>query len=82
MLLQGEARINKILCMIKNSTLLTILLGLSFFVACGQHLKTNPADKFLEFLNNYQIDSLRVLIADNFQLKRTYSTYANNPSAV
>ena len=40
--------------------------------------KTNPADKFLKFLNNYQIDSLQVLIADNFQLKRTFSSYSSD----
>lgn len=64
--------------MTKNSTILTLLLGLTFFVSCAQNSKTNPAGKFLEFLNSYQIDSLQVLISDNFQLKRTYSPYSND----
>ena len=64
--------------MTKNSTILTLLFGLLFFVGCGQKLKPNPADKFLNFLNNYQVDSLQTLVADNFQLKRTYTTYTND----
>ena len=64
--------------MTKNSIILTLLLGLAFFVSCGQNSKPNPADKFLGFLNSFQIDSLQVLVADNFQLQRTYSTYTND----
>ena len=64
--------------MTKNSTILTLLFGLTFFVSCGQTSKPNPADKFLDFLNNYQVDSLETLVADNFQLKRTYTTYTND----
>jgi hypothetical protein len=64
--------------MTKNTAILTLLLGLSFIVACGQSSKTKPSEKFIAFLNNYQVDSLQILVADNFQLKRTYSTYAND----
>lgn len=39
---------------------------------------TSPADKFFDFLNNYQIDSLRNLITEDFQIKRTYTTYSND----
>lgn len=49
-----------------------------FFVSCGQNSNPNVAQKFLAFLNNYQIDSLDILVADNFQLKRTYTTYTND----
>ncbi len=64
--------------MTKNFTILTILLGLTCFVSCGQNSRTNPADKFLSFLNRYQVDSLQTLLSDNFQLKRTYTTYTND----
>ena len=64
--------------MTKNFTILTLLFGLTFFESCGQSLKPNPADKFLDFLNLYQVDSLQTLLSDNFQLKRTYTTYTND----
>lgn len=67
--------------MTKHSTIFTLLLGLTFFVSCGQNLKSNTADKFLNFLNNYQIDSLRAVLADNFQLERTYTTYTNDKNS-
>lgn len=62
----------------KTSSILILLLGLTFFVSCGQNLKPKPADKFLEFLNNYQVDSLQILVTDDFQLNRTYTTYKND----
>jgi hypothetical protein len=37
-----------------------------------------PAEKFIVFLNNYQADSLEVLLADSFKLTRTFTTYSNN----
>lgn len=63
----------------KNTrNILTLFLGLTFFVSCGQNVKSKPADKFLEFLNNYQVDSLQILTTEDFQLKRTYTTYTND----
>jgi hypothetical protein len=59
-------------------TILTLLFGLTFFVSCAQSSKPKLADKFFKFLNDYQTDSLQALVADNFQLKRTYATYAND----
>jgi transposase len=59
--------------MTKKPTVLTLLLGLTLLTSCGQNSKYNPANKFLDFLNNYQVDSLQTLVADNFQLKRTYN---------
>jgi hypothetical protein len=64
--------------MTKNFSIPTLLLGLTFLVSCGQNSRLKPAEKFITFLNNYQADSLQILVADNFQLKRTYSTYAND----
>lgn len=64
--------------MTKNFTILALLLGLTCFVSCGQNSKFSTADKFLSYLNHYQVDSLQTLIADNFQLKRTYTTYTND----
>jgi len=32
----------------------------------------------MDFLNNYQTDSLRTLLDDNFQVKRTYVTFTND----
>jgi hypothetical protein len=42
---------------------------------------TSPAAKFLNFLNDYQKDSLQNLITDDFQLKRTYTKYDNDKSS-
>lgn len=64
--------------MTKNFTILTLILELAFFESCGQNSKPNPADKFLNFLNHYQVDSLQTTLSENFQLKRTYTTYTND----
>jgi hypothetical protein len=40
--------------------------------------QSTPAEKFIAFLNNYQKDSLNDLLADDFELQRTYSSYSNN----
>ena len=53
-------------------------MGLTFFESYGQNSNLNPADKFFNFLNHYQVDSLQTLLADNFQLIRTYTTYTND----
>lgn len=62
--------------MIKKLYLLTVTLGLSCFLAFGQTPKT--AYTFLAFLNNYQVDSLKALLTDHFQLNRTFTTYTND----
>ena len=62
----------------KKSTGLAFLCGLVFFVSCGQDSKPGTADKFLAFLNNYQADSLELIVADNFELRRTYSKHVDN----
>ena len=36
------------------------------------------AERFIKLLNNYHVDSLRPLLADNFQLKRTYANFTHN----
>jgi hypothetical protein len=48
--------------------------------ACGQS-RPNASDKFFEFLNSYQEDSLRNILTDDFQLNRTYTTYSNDKSS-
>jgi hypothetical protein len=53
---------------------------LLFFISIhsfAQKIKT-PAEKFIVFLNNYQADSLQVLLADSFKLTRTFTSYSNN----
>jgi hypothetical protein len=63
--------------LVSNLTFLFLLISLT---ACGQH-KSSTADKFFEFLNAYQKDSLQNILTDDFQLKRTYTTYANDKSS-
>ncbi len=43
--------------------------------------QNSPADKYFEFLNNYQVDSLENLLSDNFQLKRTFADFTNDKSS-
>lgn len=62
----------------KTSNILTLLLGLTFFVSCVKNVKSDPADKFLKFLNNYQADSLQILVTDDFKLKRTYTNHTSD----
>lgn len=64
--------------MTKRLTTLALLFELAFFISCGQNSKPKPADKFLNFLNNYQVDSLQSMTAENFLLKRTYINYTND----
>lgn len=64
--------------MTKNFIILTLVFELAFFMSRGQNSQPYPADRFLHFLNHYQLDSLQALLADNFQLKRTYTTYTND----
>jgi len=41
-------------------------------------IKLTPAEKFFDFLNNYQKDSLDNLLTEDFKLLRTYSDFRNN----
>jgi len=63
--------------MTKNIYILTLLQSLLTLTCYGQNPKSN-SDKFMDFLNNYQTDSLRTLLDDNFQVKRTYVTFTND----
>ena len=38
------------------------------------------AEVFLTYLNNYQIDSLQMLITDSFQINRTYTSISHDKS--
>jgi hypothetical protein len=59
---------------------LTFLFLLFSMSTCGQNTPS-ASDKFFDFLNNYQIDSLRNLLTDDFQLKRTYTSYSNDKTS-
>lgn len=56
---------------------LFLLISLASF---GQK-KPSPEDHFFNWLNNYQKDSLRNLLAEDFLLRRTYTTYFNDKSS-
>lgn len=61
-----------------------ILLAFLFvLLSIGVHSQTtnSPANKFFEFSNSYLKDSLSNLLSDDFQLVRTYTTYANDKSS-
>lgn len=62
----------------KNSAIVTLLFAFSFYASWGQNVKQKPAEKFLEFVNSYQIDSLQVLVTEDFKLIRTYTPYGND----
>ena len=55
---------------------LQLLLFGVISISCGQKPKLiKDPDSFLEYLNQYQTDSLENLLADNFQIVRTYTDY-------
>jgi hypothetical protein len=59
------------------------LFSLLFFspaISSAQNANT-PADKFMSFLNNYQVDSLQVLLSDNFKVTRTFVSYSHDRAA-
>ena len=66
--------------MTKNFIISTLIFCLTTICSCGQRLKSTSG-KFLDFLNNYQTDSLSVLLADSFHLQRTYTTYTNDKTS-
>lgn len=57
-----------------------LLFLLSISRVYGQSPKAT-ADKYLEFLNEYQSDSLRNLLTDDFLIKRTFANYTNDKSS-
>lgn len=64
--------------MTKTLITLALLLCHIFLTSCAQISQPTTAEIFLNYLNKYQIDSLKNLVADNFQLTRTYATYTND----
>ena len=54
-----------------------ILLACLLTAGCWNHSDT-PAARYLRFLNHYQTDSLQQLLAPDFRLKPTYTTYVYN----
>ena len=61
--------------------LFTIIAGISLSLTSCVQSQSNTSDKFFEFLNSYQEDSLRNILTDDFQLNRTYTTYSNDKSS-
>ena len=49
---------------------------ISCFCAAAQ--SKHPANRFIQFLNNYQRDSLANLLDDDFLMTRTYAKYTND----
>jgi|LakMenEpi03Aug12_release.lakeMendotaPanAssembly.Ray.scaffolds.fasta_scaffold372531_2 hypothetical protein len=66
--------------MTRKLTYSSFLFLIVTLTACGQS-RPNASDKFFEFLNSYQEDSLRNILTDDFQLNRTYTTYSNDKSS-
>jgi hypothetical protein len=56
---------------------LTTIFLVGTLISCKQETKPQP-EEFLVFLNNYQTDSLQRILADNFQIKRTYTNYTTD----
>ena len=61
--------------------LFTIIAGISLSLTSCVQSQPNTSEKFFEFLNSYQEDSLRNILTDDFQLNRTYTTYSNDKSS-
>jgi hypothetical protein len=63
--------------MTRKLSRLLFSLTLLLLTACRQNSYT-VADKFLEYLNKNQKDSLQNILSDNFHLKRTYTDFEND----
>ncbi len=48
------------------------------FLSCTNNPPKTAAEKFLDFYNHYQTDSLQNLLADNFVFSRTFASYKND----
>ena len=60
----------------KKIIYLQLLLLVVISISCGEKSKPiKEPDRFLEYLNQYQIDSLENLLADSFQIVRTYTNF-------
>jgi hypothetical protein len=63
---------------LSKCTILFLVFSLS---ACAQK-KLSPAEKYIEFLNNYQKDSLDALLTDDFVQRRTFAKFSNNKTSL
>lgn len=59
----------------------TILFLVFSLTACVQK-KLSPAEKYIEFLNNYQKDSLDALLTDDFVQRRTFVKFSNDKASL
>lgn len=66
---------------IQISSLIALTCMLFTSTALTQSPNT-PAHKFITFLNHYEIDSLQILLTDDFLLDRTYTYFTNSKSSL
>lgn len=64
----------------KIFTIICYLFQLFLLASCNQKNKTVP-ETFLNLLNRYNTDSLRLVTSDNFQLEEQYVHYVSNKAA-
>jgi hypothetical protein len=67
--------------MIKFLVKCTFLLLVFSLTACAQK-KLSPAEKYIEFLNNYQKDSLDGLLTEDFVQRRTFVKFSNDKASL
>lgn len=58
--------------------ILLLVTGLNQLYCYGQASGSAAVHKFFAFVNNYQVDSLQSLLTDDFQLRRTYTSYGHD----
>ena len=63
--------------MIKVRYFVTVAISFLWLFSCAQ-TKTNLAESFLESLNNYNVDSLKLITSVDFQLIEKYANYSQN----
>ena len=65
-----------------RSKICVLFAGLAMLlISCGSKSQNTTAEKFLDFYNHYQTDSLQNLLADNFIFSRTFISYKNDKAS-
>lgn len=65
--------------MIKVRHFVTMTISLLWLFSYAQ-TKTNLSGTFFDLLNNYRVDSLKLITSDDFQLIENYANYSQNKS--